>query len=80
MAYENDKDKLVKKCGSFPVENGEEIAVGIYSYNEGDEKIQISRTYTKGNGESGQKAIGRLKHAELKELLTILSNIKENED
>jgi hypothetical protein len=61
MAYDEGKDKLIQ---DFEHEDG--LHVGVYSYDEGDHRVQIGpRTYRTQSGELRYAKVGRLSQAEL---------------
>jgi len=58
MAYDQNKDKVMKVL-TYEYEGGS-LLFAIISYNGGEPKLQISRTYDKKNDEIGYAKIGRL--------------------
>lgn len=67
MSYDDSKDKLIKL---FEKTNGSgALLVAVMQYNDGDKKLQLSRTYEKKNGEIGYTKSGRLSQDEVQFLL-----------
>lgn len=64
MAYDQSKDKLIKLFERK--ENKGTLMISIMSYNNGDKKIQIGRSYEKKDGSLGYSGMGRLTLSELK--------------
>ncbi|KKN44344.1 hypothetical protein LCGC14_0694460 [marine sediment metagenome] len=70
MAYEKDKDKVLFEktadCGMF------NIIVAVYSYNEGEKKVQISRQRLQDKGEPQFAKLGRMSLGELDEVMPLV--------
>ena len=54
------------------------ITVGVFSYNGGEKKLQISRENMSPEGEWRFAKLGRMNKAEAKEVLPILAKALEN--
>lgn len=63
MGYNADNDKLVKLFEKS--EENASLLFSIMSYNNGEKKLQISRSYAKKDGTIGYGNIGRLTKSEL---------------
>jgi len=59
MAYDAEKDKVVKNFGEVQVED-KMFTIGIYQYNGGEKKIGIQRKFTKRDGSVSYGPMGRL--------------------
>jgi hypothetical protein len=53
--------------------NGTKLTVGVYSYNKGPKKVQISREVVADEGRPGFAKLGRLTKEELVGILPYLS-------
>lgn len=72
--------KLDKQISKETVEVGDaKISVGVYSYNDGDPKVQISRMRRNEKSEYGYSfaKLGRLTRDELINILPLLENALE---
>ena len=76
MAYEKSLDvETFKEVREF----GESrISVGIYSYNGGEKKMQISRENKDQNDEWRFAKLGRLNKLEAKEIVPVMMKALEN--
>jgi hypothetical protein len=73
MAYDQDRDKLIKLF-EYKNENiDSSLLLSIMKYGDSKPKLQITRMYSKKNGEKGYAAGGRLTSDEVQ-------FIKENID
>jgi len=73
MAYQKEKDILVKVWAFEGEGESDTLEVGIYQYNGGDKKLQIGpRTFERKNGDMGHRKAGRLTVAETAWLATVL--------
>ena len=70
MAYEKSLDKQVF-AKSWEGQGGT-LTVGVYSYNNGPKKIQISRELPSEEGKSSFAKLGRLTKEELQGILPLL--------
>ncbi len=70
MAYDGrlDKQLFVKSWEA----QGSTILVGVYSYNNGPKKVQISRELKAEDGKPGFAKLGRLTKEELQGVLPLL--------
>ena len=76
MPYDAGLDKeSFKEVKEF---NDTRISVGIFSYNGGERKLQISRENTTQDGEWRFAKLGRLNKVEAKEIVPILVKAVEN--
>lgn len=66
MAYEQDKDKLLKMFEMDSGVVGNTFMVQVFSYNNGKPKLNLSRAYAKKDGTTGYSGSGRLSIEELK--------------
>ena len=73
MAYKADNDKLIKLFENVD-ENGSGLLYSVMSYNNGEKKLQMSRTYKKADGSMGYGNTGRLT---VKELEWLTENLKD---
>lgn len=71
MTYNRDKDECVAEIGEVDTNNGV-IRVALWSYAGGDTKLGLARTFTKGDGTEGIRAIGRMTKEELEGVLPLL--------
>ena len=70
MAYDSSLDqRLFAKSWEG---NGTTITVGVYSYNRGPKKVQISRELIAEEGKTGFAKLGRLTKEELEGILPLL--------
>ena len=75
MPYDKSLDKeTFKEAREF---QDTRISVGIYSYNGGEKKLQISREDMDGNGEWRFAKLGRMTKPEIKEVVPILMKAVE---
>jgi hypothetical protein len=72
MAYNQDNDKLIKLFESSEDNNG--LQFSIMSYNNGEKKLQMVRSYNKKDGTIGYGNTGRISK---KEFEWIKDNIEE---
>ena len=71
MPYDSSLDKqLFAKTWEGP---GSKLTVGVYSYNNGPKKVQISRELLTEEGRPGFAKLGRLTKDELNGILPLLS-------
>ncbi len=72
MAYDESKDKIIK---SFSLDTEKDsLVMSLVSYNNGSPKLQITREFTKPNGD---KSFGRMGRLTLEEVEFIRGNIEE---
>ena len=76
MAYKADNDKLIKLFENID-ENENGLLYSVMSYNNGEKKLQMSRTYKKADGSMGYGNTGRLTVKELEWLLENIPSIIE---
>lgn len=70
MAYDSSLDeRLFTKSWEG---NSSKLTVGVYSYNGGAKKVQISRELTDQEGKPGFAKLGRLTKEELQGILPFL--------
>ena len=70
MPYDKSLDKeLFKEVKEF---ESSRISVGVYSYNNNEKKIQISREDKDQNGDWRFAKLGRMTKPELTEILPVL--------
>jgi hypothetical protein len=70
MAYDSSLDeKVFSKSWDG---NGSRLIVGVYSYNKGAKKVQISRELMAEEGRSSFAKLGRLTREELEAILPLL--------
>ncbi len=72
MGYNPDNDKLIKLFESSEDNNG--LQFSIMSYNNGEKKLQMVRSYNKKDGTLGYGNTGRISKIELEWLK---NNIEE---
>lgn len=70
MAYDSSLDERV--FAKTWEGDGFKITVGVYSYNHGPKKLQISREITNPDGRPGFTKLGRLTKEELQAILPLL--------
>lgn len=75
MAYEQDKDKLLKMFEMDSGVIGNTFMVQVFSYNKGKPKLNLSRAYAKKDGTVGYSGSGRLSIEELKFIQTHMDDI-----
>jgi len=76
MAYNQTKDKVMKVL-TYEYEGGS-LLFAIISYDGGEAKLQISRTYNKKNDEIGYAKIGRLTKEETQFFLDNAEELVDN--
>ena len=75
MAFDKNLDKeLFSETASFETTK---IKVGVYSYNEGEKKIQISRENMNQDGEWSFAKLGRIFKDEAEAVLPLLKKALE---
>ncbi len=78
MGYDNSKDELIK---SFTTNSEDskpnEIIANIHSYNGGDKKLALSRTYERNGEMQNNGRIGRMTLDEVKWLQENLNQMIE---
>jgi hypothetical protein len=74
MAYDVNKDKLLKLFEMKSDTLGNSLLISIFSYNNAKPKLQITRSYKKKDETFGYTAAGRLK---IEEVEFIRDNINE---
>ena len=74
MAYDVNKDKLLKLFEMKSDTLGNSLLVSIFSYNNAKPKLQITRSYKKKDETFGYTAAGRLT---IEEVEFIRDNINE---
>ncbi len=70
MPYESQLDQQV--FAKSWEGNGSKLTVGVYSYNRGPRKVQISRELSRDDGTPGFAKLGRLSKEELTAILPFL--------
>jgi len=75
MAYEKEKD-VEKFAEKIDFENTS-ISVGVYSYDEGDAKLGISRENTKEDGSKAFSKLGRMTKEEAEKVLPVIQKALE---
>ena len=76
MAFDKNLDKeLFSETANFETTR---IKVGIYSYNEGEKKLQISRENMNQNGEWSFSKLGRMFKDEVGAVLPIIQKALEH--
>ena len=58
-AFDKELDKCLKEI-TVDTGNGRIICVGVYSYDGGEPKVGLTRTFTTASGEVGHSTIGRM--------------------
>ncbi|MBF0384946.1 MAG: hypothetical protein HQL27_03650 [Candidatus Omnitrophica bacterium] len=75
MPYEKSKDiELFKEVKEF---EDTRITVGVYSYNEGERKLQITREDRAADGEWRFTKLGRMNKEEALEVLPLMKKAVE---
>lgn len=75
MPYDASLDeKLFSK--SFETDNGK-VTVGVYSYNNGPKKLQITREVKNSQGELSFSKIGRITKEELEGILPFIQEASD---
>lgn len=64
MGYNQDKDKLINFF-ELETEGGKSLQFSIFSYNEGEPKLQITRSFLKVDETVGYAKMGRLSISEV---------------
>ena len=72
MAYDSTLDQQV--FAKSWEGNGTKLTVGVYSYNRGPKKIQISRELIADEGKPGFAKLGRLTKEEVQGILPLLQD------
>jgi nuclear transport factor 2 (NTF2) superfamily protein len=76
MPYDPKLDEPVfKEMKEF---EGTRVTVGVYSYNGGEKKLQLSRENSNANEEWRFAKLGRMSKKELGEILPLMSKALEN--
>lgn len=76
MPYDKDLDKeTFKEVKEF---EDSRISVGVYSYNEGIKKLQISRENLNADGEWRFAKLGRMTKEEAQEIAPLIVKALEN--
>ena len=76
MAFDKSLDKeLFSETASFETTK---IKVGVYSYNDGEKKLQISRESANQNGEWSFAKLGRMLKEEVEAVLPLLQKAQEH--
>lgn len=57
--YNKEKDKLIKYIDTTN-DKGDKLCLLVYSYNNGEPKLQISRVFSKKDGSTSYGKVGRL--------------------
>ena len=70
MAYDSSLDEQI--FAKSWEGNGSKLTVGVYSYNHGQKKVQISREVENPEGRPGFAKLGRLTKEELQGILPFL--------
>jgi hypothetical protein len=71
MAFDKNLDKeLFSEAVELP---GTKITVGVFSYNDGTPKLQISRENQNAAGEYSFNKLGRLTKEEIEKILPIIN-------
>jgi len=58
MAFDRGNDVTIAETTVPSAKRGERITVGIYSYNGGEPKIGLTRTFGNGGGKLGRMTVG----------------------
>lgn len=58
--YNQEKDKLIKLFEYCDQDKGSSLLLSIMQYENSNPKLQITRMYSKKNGEKGYSSSGRL--------------------
>ena len=76
MPYEKSLDvESFKEVKEF---NDTRISVGVFSYNDGEKKLQISRENKDQNEEWRFAKLGRMNKQEAKEIIPVIMKAVEN--
>lgn len=76
MPYDKNLDvELFKEEHNF---EGTRISVGVFQYNEGEKKLQITRQNVNKDGELGFAKLGRLRKEEIETILPSIQKAIEN--
>ncbi|MBS3131357.1 hypothetical protein J4212_02905 [Candidatus Woesearchaeota archaeon] len=76
MAFDKNLDKeLFSETASFETSR---IKVGVYSYNDGDKKLQLSRENMSQNGEWSFSKLGRMFKDEVEAVLPLMKKALEH--
>ena len=70
MAYDSSLDERI--FAKSWEGNGSKLTVGVFSYNHGAKKVQISREVESPDGRPGFAKLGRLTKEELQAILPLL--------
>ena len=70
--YDPEKDKVTHEVGEVPTEAGS-IVVRVFSYNGGEPKVGVNRTWLDNNGDQKFKNLGRLTRDEADALAPLLT-------
>jgi len=74
MAYDQSKDKLIKLF-ELKQDNNKSIQISIFSYNNGESKLQLHRSFQKVDGSFEYGKIGRMSLEEVKYLKDNIDDI-----
>ena len=76
MAFDPNLD--VKKFSETVECDGSNIVVGIYSYNEGEPKLQLSRERVNADGGTAFAKLGRMTKQEVEKVLPVIKKAIES--
>lgn len=78
MSYDSKLDKKIALIGSVEAGKDKTIEVSIYSYDKGEARVSMLRTYLYGPSNiKGYAKIGRLSYDELTSILPLLEKARE---
>lgn len=77
--YDKSKDSELKK-EIISINPGKDIVVGIYSYDSGQKKLQISRRVATTTGQGGFRPIGRMTKDEIEKILPVINKLMKELD
>jgi hypothetical protein len=76
MAYDADKDLVLRNVGETKLEGGRGLSVDVRSYDMGDPKICVARTFTKKDGSTGSQSIFRMSQEEWDGLMDLIDEVE----
>ncbi|MFT4303364.1 MAG: hypothetical protein ACMXYG_02275 [Candidatus Woesearchaeota archaeon] len=72
-----DPNLDVQKFEEIVEMDGSNIKIGVYSYNEGQSKLQLSRERVNADGQTSFAKLGRMTKEELEKVIPIMQKALE---
>ena len=77
MVFDPEKDETIREVVVDADRDDQKIEVKLVSYDEGPEKIQISRYYAPGDAERKYQKLGRMSVAEAERVRDAITELIE---